>query len=130
MLPLLSPAEEPEDSSIAPLGSAVWTEAVVIATLPLDVEPSPPLVTETELCYISRESVTEICVYYPELRARLHRFANAAKPMNAKRLKKAGLTRMDLQTFSTDCEYTRHVSARWPCAFFAACFPAAALLVC
>ena len=87
-------------------------------------------VTETELCYISRESVTEICVDYPELRARLHRFSNAAKPMNAKRLKKAGLTRMDLQTFSTDCEYTRHVSARWPCAFFAACFPAAALLVC
>eukprot|EP01043_Picozoa_sp_COSAG02_P010971 COSAG02_NODE_397_length_23124_cov_439.255635_13_plen_965_part_00 len=62
-------------------------------------------VTETELCYVTRDSIEEICQDYPELRARLLRFANAAKPMNAKRLKKAGLTRTDLNAFSLDCEY-------------------------
>lgn len=61
-------------------------------------------VTETELCYITRDSIADVCGDYPELQARLERFANAAKPMNAKRLKKAGLTRMDLRTFSTDCK--------------------------
>ena len=61
-------------------------------------------VTETELCYVTRDSIVEICEAYSELRARLSRFSNAAKPMNAKRLKRAGLTRTDLRTFSTDCE--------------------------
>ena len=64
-------------------------------------------VTETELCYVTRDSIVEICEAYPELRARLSRFSNAAKPMNAKRLKRAGLTRTDLRTFSTDCEFAR-----------------------
>ena len=63
-------------------------------------------VTETELCYVTRDSIEEICNEYSELRARLARFANAAKPMNAKRLKQAGLTRTDLSMFSSDCEFS------------------------
>eukprot|EP01043_Picozoa_sp_COSAG02_P010048 COSAG02_NODE_347_length_24085_cov_23.240724_12_plen_981_part_00 len=82
-------------------------------------------VTETELCYVTRDSIEEICNEYSELRARLARFANAAKPMNAKRLKQAGLTRTDLSMFSSDCEFS---SPRFP--LFLATFLCCTVQIC
>ena len=61
-------------------------------------------VTETELCFLSRGAVSELCEDYPELEARLKRFTQSGMGLNAKRLMKAGLTRTDLKTFSSDCE--------------------------
>ena len=61
-------------------------------------------VTETELCFLSRGAVSELCDDYPELEARLKRFTQSGMGLNAKRLMKAGLTRTDLKTFSSDCE--------------------------
>lgn len=54
-------------------------------------------VTNSELCYLTRDAIAELCIDFPELRARINRFRNSASVLNNSRLKKINMTREELQ---------------------------------
>jgi CRP-like cAMP-binding protein len=114
-------------------------------------------VTDTELCYLTRDDVQSLCVVkmtrvslyragaclvarrrtvhsclpcsyritttlvsmrrcadYPELNARIRRFGTAGLVVNDKRMRKVGITRKELETFSSECASTpAHASLIW-----------------
>ena len=49
-------------------------------------------VTQTELCWITRDDVLSVCEDYPELQARIVRFRNSARVLTNRTLKKLGFT--------------------------------------
>ena len=54
-------------------------------------------VAPTELCYLTRDALHEVCADFAELQARVDRFRNSAATLNDTRLKHMGMTRDSLQ---------------------------------
>ena len=59
-------------------------------------------VTDTELCYLRKEDVHELYDIYPELDARMKRFAAACRALNDKTIKKLDITRDALKSYATE----------------------------
>lgn len=55
-------------------------------------------VTDSELCYLTRDAIAELCVDFPELRARINRFQTSGAVLNNSRLKRMNMTREDLNS--------------------------------
>ena len=53
-------------------------------------------VTRSELCYLTRDAIAELCNDFPELRARIDRFRNSSAVLSDSRLKKMNMTREEL----------------------------------
>ena len=55
-------------------------------------------VTNSELCFITKDAMHEICDDYPELRARIQRFRNSATIINEKTLQRIGMTKEEMES--------------------------------
>ena len=58
-------------------------------------------VANSELCYLTRDAMAEVCADYPELKARIYRFRATSDTLTDPRLKKMGLTREELKAHAT-----------------------------
>jgi CRP-like cAMP-binding protein len=59
-------------------------------------------VANSELCFLTRNAVYELCDEYPELKARLLRFRNASSIINDKTLQRIGMSRAELSKTARD----------------------------